>query len=66
MAFRKFVKVAGLMAGAYVVGKMVGTHHGAKVVMKKYADILPDEEVVIKLVDNALLAVTVTTKKAAK
>lgn len=66
MSFKKVVKFACALVGAYWVGKLIGVNDGAKAVLNKYGDVIPDDSVTVNVMNNALLAMTVTTKKTKK
>lgn len=63
MRFKTIVTVGCLLVGSYWTGKAVGAHDGAKTVLNKYKDIIPDKELVVKLIDKVGFKMTVTAKK---
>ena len=64
MKVKTIVKIGCLMLGSYWLGKMFGVGYGAKTVLNKYTNIIPEDEVVIHMVDKpGLIDVYVTAKK---
>jgi hypothetical protein len=66
MKAKKVIGFACALVGAYFVGKIVGVNDGAKAVLDKYAENIPDESTTVNLVNNALVTMSVTAKKSVK
>ena len=66
MKVKKVVGFACALVGAYWVGKIVGVNDGAKDVLTKYADVIPDDTTTVNVVNNALITMSVTAKKSVK
>ena len=63
MKVKTIAKIVGVCVGSYWIGKMVGASIGAKAVLNKYTDVIPEDAFEVKLVDNAVVSLTVTAKK---
>lgn len=64
MKAKNIITMGALLIGTYWTGKIVGAHEGAKAALDKYGDLIPDEEITVKLIDKAKYVMSVTAKKA--